>query len=109
MLNSWTSCKLHDEQLQICKTLGFHSYKEHVLQSPCICSQVRQHVAHKRTFLFLEQLILKHSAADQATNIRDIHEGIDFFFSHRAHGSKFIDFLQVRANVCCILSRVEAP
>ncbi len=26
------------------------------------CVQVRQHVLHKRTFLFLEQLILKHGA-----------------------------------------------
>lgn len=29
------------------------------------CAQVRQHVAHKRTFLFLEQLILKHNADAQ--------------------------------------------
>lgn len=27
--------------------------------------QVRQHVFHKRSFLYLEQLILKHGAADQ--------------------------------------------
>lgn len=31
----------------------------------------------------------------QCTNIKDIHEGVDFFFSHRAHGLKLIDFLQV--------------
>lgn len=58
------------------------------------CAQVRQHVAHKRTFLFLEQLILKHGADQQCVNIRDIHEGVDFFFSHRAHALKFVDFLQ---------------
>jgi nonsense-mediated mRNA decay protein 3 len=64
-------------------------------------TQVRQHVAHKRTFLFLEQLILKHGAAAQCINIKDIHEGIDFFFSNRAHGLKFIDFLQVGWAVGC--------
>jgi NMD protein affecting ribosome stability and mRNA decay len=30
----------------------------------------------------------------QCVNIKDIHEGVDFFFSHRAHGMRFIDFLQ---------------
>jgi hypothetical protein len=57
---------------------------------------VRQHVAHKRTFLYLEQLILRAGADGQCTNIKDIHEGLDFFFSHRAHALKLIDFLQVR-------------
>ena len=58
------------------------------------CAQVRQHVPHKRTFLFLEQLILKHGADSQCVNIRDIHEGVDFFFAHRGHALKFVDFLQ---------------
>ena len=58
--------------------------------------QVRQHVDHKRTFMFLEQLILKHNAHEQCINIKEIHQGIDFFFANRAHGQKFIDFLQVR-------------
>jgi nonsense-mediated mRNA decay protein 3 len=52
-------------------------------------------VAHKRTFLFLEQLILKHGADSQCVNIKDIHEGVDFFFGNRAHALKFVDFLQV--------------
>ena len=43
--------------------------------SPSPPSQLRQHVFHKRTFLFLEQLILKHGADVNCTNIRDIHEG----------------------------------
>ncbi|KAJ9534620.1 hypothetical protein QJQ45_002905 [Haematococcus lacustris] len=58
------------------------------------CAQVRQHVFHKRTFLYLEQLILKHQAAEQAIKVTDIHEGIDFFFSSRSHALKLIDFLQ---------------
>lgn len=56
---------------------------------------MRQHVPHKRTFLYLEQLILRAGADAQCVNIKDIHEGLDFFFSNRAHGLKLIDFLQV--------------
>eukprot|EP00879_Flechtneria_rotunda_P020112 GHRR01021152.1.p1 GENE.GHRR01021152.1~~GHRR01021152.1.p1 ORF type:complete len:446 (+),score=110.36 GHRR01021152.1:905-2242(+) len=58
------------------------------------CVQVRQHVPHKRTFLYLEQLILRAGADAQCVNIKDIHEGLDFFFSNRAHALKLIDFLQ---------------
>lgn len=57
--------------------------------------QVRQHVPHKRSFLYLEQLILRAGADSQCVNIKDIHEGLDFFFSNRAHALKLIDFLQV--------------
>lgn len=58
------------------------------------CVQVRQHVAHKRTFFFLEQLILKHGADESCVNVKEIHEGIDFYFSSKAHALKFVDFLQ---------------
>lgn len=58
------------------------------------CVQVRQHVAHKRTFFFLEQLILKHGADESCVNVKEIHEGIDFYFGSRAHAVKFVDFLQ---------------
>jgi hypothetical protein len=67
-----------------------------VLQDMAMEVQVRQHVDHKRTFMFLEQLILKHNAHEQCINIKEIHQGIDFFFANRAHGQKFVDFLQVR-------------
>ena len=57
------------------------------------CCQVRQHVPHKRTFFFLEQLILKHGADSACVNVKEIHQGIDFYFGSRAHGTKFLDFL----------------
>lgn len=40
--------------------------------------QVRQRVDHKRTFLFLEQIIIKHKVANRAIGIKEVHEGIDF-------------------------------
>lgn len=58
------------------------------------CVQVRQKVTHKRTFLYLEQLILKHSAHRDTINIKETHEGIDFFFAARNQAEKFVDFLK---------------
>uniref|UniRef100_A0A803KZ99 60S ribosomal export protein NMD3 n=1 Tax=Chenopodium quinoa TaxID=63459 RepID=A0A803KZ99_CHEQI len=55
--------------------------------------QLRQHVSHRRTFLYLEQLIIKHDAANEAIRIKQLHNGIDFFFSNRSHGLKFVDFI----------------
>ena len=55
--------------------------------------QVRQKVPHKRTFLYLEQLILKHSAHKDTINIKEVKDGLDFFYSQRNHAEKFVDFL----------------
>ena len=56
--------------------------------------QVRQKVPHKRTLLYLEQLILKHGAHKSAINIKEVNDGIDFFFSQRNNAEKFVDFLR---------------
>ena len=45
--------------------------------------QVRQKVPHKRTFLWVEQLILKHSAHADTVNITELKDGLDFFFDQR--------------------------
>ena len=63
---------------------------------------MRQKVDHKRTFFYLEQAILKHGASSQAINIKQIHDGVDFFFSSRSHALKLVDFL---GNVVPIRSR----
>ncbi|KAI5463452.1 NMD3 family-domain-containing protein [Mariannaea sp. PMI_226] len=57
------------------------------------CVQVRQKVLHKRTFLFLEQLIMKHGAHKDTLNIKEAKDGIDFFFSQKNQAEKFVDFL----------------
>lgn len=57
------------------------------------CVQVRQKVLHKRTFLYLEQLMLKHSAHRDTINIKEAKDGIDFFFSARNQAEKFVDFM----------------
>ncbi|KAF3443501.1 hypothetical protein FNV43_RR13184 [Rhamnella rubrinervis] len=55
--------------------------------------QLRQHVSHRRTFFYIEQLILKHGAAASAIKIKQMEQGIDFFFSSRSHGVKFVEFI----------------
>ena len=57
------------------------------------CVQLRQHVPHRRTFFYLEQLILRHDAAAHAIKIKQMDQGIDFFFAKRSHGLKFVDFI----------------
>lgn len=56
-------------------------------------AQVRQKVAHKRTFLHLEQLILKHQAHKDVISVKTMKDGIDFFFNSRSHCNRFVDFL----------------
>ncbi|KAJ1034797.1 hypothetical protein NDA13_001051 [Ustilago tritici] len=55
--------------------------------------QVRQKVQHKRTFLYLEQLILKHSAHQNTVSINEKKDGLDFFYSQRSHAIKMVEFL----------------
>ena len=55
--------------------------------------QVRQKVPHKRTFLYLEQLILKHGAHRDTVNIKEAKDGLDFFFGQRNHAERMVEFL----------------
>ncbi|PFH48142.1 hypothetical protein AMATHDRAFT_6081 [Amanita thiersii Skay4041] len=55
--------------------------------------QVRQKVPHKRTFLFLEQLILKHGAQKDTISVKEVRDGLDFFYSSRSHAIKMVEFL----------------
>jgi len=56
--------------------------------------QVRQKIAHKKTLLYLEQLILKHKAHAQCVGIKQVHNGIDFYFSNKCFGQRFVEFLK---------------
>ena len=56
--------------------------------------QVRQKAVHKKTFFYLEQLLIKHKAHDKCVNIKPIHEGLDFYFDKRDDAKKLVDFLQ---------------
>ncbi|XP_042488506.1 60S ribosomal export protein NMD3-like [Macadamia integrifolia] len=55
--------------------------------------QLRQHVSHRRTFFYLEQVILRHDAATSCIKITQMDQGVDFFFANRSHAVKFVEFL----------------
>ncbi|KAL6268405.1 hypothetical protein P5V15_001540 [Pogonomyrmex californicus] len=57
------------------------------------CVQVRQRAINKKTFFYLEQLILKHKAHENTLGIKPIHEGLDFFFANESMARKLVDFL----------------
>ena len=75
----WTQCE------DCKKTFTPHQWRAVV--------QLRQKVNHKRTFLFLEQVILKHKAQSKALNIKEHPEGVDFYFSNKAQANSFCSFV----------------
>lgn len=74
----WTQC---DD----CKK----TFTPHLWNASC---QVRQKVSHKRTFLYLEQAVLKHKMHEKALSIKETPEGVDFYFKNRSHANAFSDF-----------------
>ena len=48
---------------------------------------------HKRTFYLLEQLILKYKAHQQCVSVKELPDGVDFYFLHRHHAMKFQEFV----------------
>lgn len=63
--------------------------------------QVRQHAEHKRTFLFLEQLILKHELSQKLLNVVERPDGLDFHFPNKQSALHFSDFCQSRFPCTC--------
>jgi nonsense-mediated mRNA decay protein 3 len=67
--------------------------------------QVRQKVKHKRTFLFLEQLILKHKMTVKCIGVSEQPDGIDFFFASLSHARTFVSFLHSMVPIDTKISR----
>ncbi|EQC42670.1 hypothetical protein SDRG_00397 [Saprolegnia diclina VS20] len=55
--------------------------------------QIRQKVHHKRTFLHLEQIILKHQAHTRSIGMASEKDGMDFFFGEKNSAERFASFL----------------
>lgn len=67
--------------------------------------QVRQKVQHKKTFFYLEQLMLKHQAHRDCLNIKACHDGLDFYFSKKDEARKLVDFLQTMVPCRYVMSQ----
>lgn len=55
--------------------------------------QVRQKVPHQRTFLYLEQLMIKHGISDNVLRVTAMPMGLDFYFTSRSASFALLDFL----------------
>lgn len=55
--------------------------------------QIRQKAENKKTFYYLEQLILKHKAHENTLGIKPIHGGLDFYYATESHAKKMVDFV----------------
>ncbi|GBP60800.1 60S ribosomal export protein NMD3 [Eumeta japonica] len=63
--------------------------------------QVRQRANNRKSFYYLEQLILKHRAHENTLGIKPKHDGLDFFYATENHARKMVDFLQSILPVKC--------
>lgn len=55
--------------------------------------QIRQRAENQKTFYYLEQLILKHKAHENTLGIKQVHNGLDFYYATENNARKMIDFL----------------
>ena len=66
------------------------------LQTPhtwASCVQIRQRVPHKKTMLYLEQIILKNKMQKCSLYFEEANDGFDFFFSTRRAGEIFSNWI----------------
>ncbi|XP_072939936.1 uncharacterized protein [Epargyreus clarus] len=63
--------------------------------------QVRQRANNRKTFYYLEQLILKHKAHANTLGIKPKHDGLDFFYASENNARKMVDFIQSVLPVKC--------
>lgn len=67
------------------------SFTEHTWTA---CIQVRQHRKHKRTIFFLEQLLMKHNICANVLQIKEVPDGIDFYWNTKSQANHMIDFMR---------------
>ncbi|XP_052740785.1 60S ribosomal export protein NMD3 [Bicyclus anynana] len=63
--------------------------------------QVRQRAHNRKTFYYLEQLILKHKAHANTLGIKPKHDGLDFFYTSENHAQKMVNFIQSVLPIKC--------
>ncbi len=56
--------------------------------------QVRQHRKHKRTLFMLEQLLIRHNICNNVIQIKEVPDGLDFYWNTKTDALHMIDFLK---------------
>jgi len=76
------------------------SYTEHTWTAVV---QVRQHRRHKRTMYMLEQMLLHYKVCQNVLQIKEVADGLDFYWLTKQGANRLIDFLRsslpVRVNM----------
>lgn len=72
------------------------SYTPHIWSAAV---QVRQKVDHKRTFLYLEQLILKNRVHEKCIKVSEKDDGLDFYFKNKSAANSLVNFIQSKIPV----------
>ncbi len=67
------------------------SFTEHTWVSVI---QVRQHRKHKRTMFMLEQLLIKHGVCADVMQIKEVADGLDFYWGNKSSANKMVEFLR---------------
>jgi nonsense-mediated mRNA decay protein 3 len=67
------------------------SFTEHTWK---VCVQVRQNRKHKRTLYFLEQLLIRHNMCAGTTDIKEINNGLDFYWDKLSQANRLTSFLR---------------
>lgn len=57
------------------------------------CVQLRQRTDNRKTFLYLEQLLLKQGSHKKATRISQERYGLNFYFAQRSAASRLAEFI----------------
>lgn len=76
------------------------SYTEHVWNTVV---QIRQKVDHKKSMLYLEQMLLKHNVCEKAMYIKEMPGGMDIYWGTKSGANHLLDFLR---NVVPIRSKL---
>lgn len=79
--------KMRNKQCSDCDKIEAKQYWTSIIQ-------VRQRSNSKRTFLFLEQTILKFKMFNYCSNIKERKDGIDFYYTDKKGPQKMISFLE---------------
>ncbi|ELA46779.1 hypothetical protein VCUG_01738 [Vavraia culicis subsp. floridensis] len=79
--------KIRNKQCPDCDKMEAKQYWTSIVQ-------IRQRSKSKRTFLYLEQSILKHKMYKKCTNIKERKDGIDFYYLDRHSACEMVNFLE---------------
>lgn len=79
--------RIRNKQCPNCQNIEAKLYWSSVVQ-------VRQRVPHKKTLLFLEQLILHAKAFNDTSNIKERKDGIDFYYQNKVYALKMVEFIK---------------